>query len=286
VNVQEYIESGIIESYVMGLASEPERAEFERLCTLHPELLAARKKFEERLEGYASENAVIPPPEVKVKVLEAIGRPASRAETTSIPRKIVTMPREKQQPEKEQPKKETAGTPFMLRLVAAASIILFLATGYLYYQTKQENKDLADTNDRLKTSLDTTKKVLEGLAQDDSREKDVVGNPNVTVVNMVGTTVAPKSSANVYWDSTSSNVYLVVKNMPKLPNDKQYQLWALIDNKPKDLGVFDATDSKVILQMKNTQKAQAFAITIQQKGGSPSPDLQKLQSMGKTSLSQ
>jgi anti-sigma-K factor RskA len=99
---------------------------------------------------------------------------------------------------------------------------------------------------------------------------------------MVGTTVAPKSSANVYWDSASSNVYLVVKNMPKLPNDKQYQLWALIDNKPKDLGVFDATDSKVILQMKNTQKAQAFAITIEQKGGSPSPDLQKLQSMGKT----
>jgi anti-sigma-K factor RskA len=286
VNVQEYIESGIIESYVMGLASEPERAEFERLCTLHPELLAARKKFEERLEGYASENAVIPPPEVKVKVLEAIGRPASRAETSSTP-KIVTMQNEKEQPrEKEQPEKGTAGTPFMLRLVAAASIILFLATGYLYYQTKQENKDLADTNDRLKTSLDTTKKVLEGLAQDDSREKDVVGNPNVTVVNMVGTTVAPKSSANVYWDSTSSNVYLVVKNMPKLPNDKQYQLWALIDNKPKDLGVFDATDSKVILQMKNTQKAQAFAITIQQKGGSPSPDLQKLQSMGKTSLSQ
>ena len=273
MNVQEYIESGIIESYVMGLASEPERAEFERLCTLHPELLAARKKFEERLEGYASENAVIPPPEVKVKVLEAIGRPASRAEISSIPPKIVTMSNEK----------GTAGTPFMLRLVAAASIILFLATGYLYYQTKQENKDLADTNDRLKTSLDTTKNVLDRIVKE---QADVVSNPNVTVVNMVGTTVAPKSSANIYWDSASSNVYLVVKNMPKLPDDKQYQLWALIDSKPKDLGVFDATDSKVILQMKNTQKAQAFAITIQQKGGSPSPDLQKLQSMGKTSQSQ
>jgi anti-sigma-K factor RskA len=269
VNVQEYIESGIIESYVMGLASEPERAEFERLCALNPELLAARKKFEERLEGYASENAVIPPPEVKVKVLEAIGKPVSRAETSSIPPKIVTMPNDKR----------TAGTPFLLRLVAAAAIILFLAMGYLYYQTKQENKDLTDTNDRLKTSLDTTKNVLDRIVKE---QADVVSNPNVTVVNMVGTTVAPKSSANVYWDSASSNVYLVVKNMPKLPNDKQYQLWALIDNKPKDLGVFDATDSKVILQMKNTQKAQAFAITIEQKGGSPSPDLQKLQSMGKT----
>ena len=99
---------------------------------------------------------------------------------------------------------------------------------------------------------------------------------------MVGTQVAPTSSANIYWDSASSNVYLIVKNMPKLPSVQQYQLWALIDNKPKDLGVFDATDQNVILKMKNTQKAQAFAITIEKQGGSPSPDLQKLQSMGKT----
>ena len=74
MNIKDYIESGIIESYVMGLASEPERAEFERLCSQYPELVAARRKFEERLEGYASENAVPPPSEVKVKVLEAIGK--------------------------------------------------------------------------------------------------------------------------------------------------------------------------------------------------------------------
>jgi anti-sigma-K factor RskA len=263
VNVQEYIESGIIESYVMGLASEPERAEFERLCAQYPELLAARRKFEERLEGYASENAVPPPPEVKEKVLLAIGDHAPRLQNAKQSLYMSNSNR----------------TPMLMRIMAAASIILLVGIAFLYFQLKQENKDLSDTNDRLRVSLDTTKNVLQRIVD---QQRDVVSNPNVTVVNMVGTQVAPKSSANIYWDSTSSNVYLVVKNMPKLPNDKQYQLWALIDNKPKDLGVFDATDDKVILKMKNTQKAQAFAITIQQKGGSPSPDLQKLQSMGKT----
>lgn len=278
MNVQEYIESGIIESYVMGLASESERAEFERLCSEYPELVAARRKFEESLEGYASENAVTPPPEVKVKVLEAIGNTPSRKPASSIPPKITTM-----QVQKEQPVNEPASTPVLLRLVAAASVLLLVGMAYLYYQTKQENKDLADTNDRLKVSLDTTRNVLQHILDE---QKDVVSNPNVTVVNMVGTQVAPKSSANIYWDSTSSNVYLVVKNMPKLPSDQQYQLWALIDSKPKDLGVFDATDQKMILKMKNTQKAQAFAITIEQKGGSPSPTLQKMQSIGKTLQSQ
>ncbi|HWB94390.1 MAG TPA: anti-sigma factor [Puia sp.] len=256
MNVKEYIESGIIESYVMGLASEPERAEFERLCAQYPELLEARRRFEERLEGYASENAVPPPPGVKMKVLEAINL---------------------------QNNKEPARSPVALRIIAAAAVVLLIGMAYLYFQTRQENKDLTDTNDRLKNSLDTTRSILKKIVDE---QKDVVGNPNVTVVNMVGTQVAPRSSANVYWDSASSNVYLVVKNMPKLPSDQQYQLWALIGNKPKDLGVFDATDDNVILKMKNTQTAQAFAITIEQKGGSPSPTLQKMQSLGKTLQSQ
>ncbi len=262
MNVQEYIESGIIESYVMGLASEPERAEFERLCTLYPELVTARRKFEERLEGYAWENAVPPPPEVKVKVLEAIGKSSN----------IITLEKDKEPP-----------SPMLPKIIAGAAVVLLIAMAYLYYQTRQQNKDLTDTNSRLKVSLDTTRNILQRIVDE---QKDLVSNPNVTVVNMVGTQIAPKSSANIYWDSASSNVYLVVKNMPKLPNNQQYQLWALIDNKPKDLGVFDATDDKVILKMKNTQKAQAFAITIEQKGGSPSPTLQKMQSMGKTLQSQ
>lgn len=260
MNVQEYIESGIIESYVMGLASELERAEFERLSNLYPELVAARRKFEERLEGYASDNAVPPPPEIKGKVLEAIGKSSN------------TVPMQDQQ--------RTSPLP---GIIAGAAAVLLIVMGYLYYQAKQANKDLTDTNDRLKVSLDTTRNILQRIVDE---QKNVVSNPNVTVVNMVGTQVAPKSSANIYWDSTSSNVFLVVRNMPKLPNDQQYQLWALIDNKPKDLGVFDATNDNVILKMKNTQKAQAFAITIEQKGGSPSPTLQKMQSLGKTLQSQ
>jgi anti-sigma-K factor RskA len=259
VDLKQYIESGIIESYVMGLASDTERAEFERLCKEYPELLTARRKFEEKLEGYASENAELPPPEVKAKVLEAIRIGGQN----------------------EDDRNRSGGG--LLQVVAIAATLLLIAMSYLYFQTKQKNQDLSETNDRLKTSLDTTRNILQRI---EGEQKDLMRNPNVTVVNMVGTQTAPKSSANVYWDSASSNVYLVVRNMPKLPNDQQYQLWALIDGKPKDLGVFDATDDKVILKMKNTQKAQAFAITIERRGGSPSPSLQKMQSLGKTLLSQ
>jgi anti-sigma-K factor RskA len=253
VNLKEYIASGIIESYVMGLASESERAEFEQMCAQYPELTAERRKFEESLESYASEQAVRPPKEVKAKILKAI----ITMESSKSPRSIG-----------------------LLRFVAAAAVILLLGMVVLYYQVSQQNKDLTSVN---KTLTDRVNEDEVAINKIKIEEKSV---GNAIVVNMVGTKRAPNSSANVYWDSTNSSVYLVVKNMPQLPSDKQYQLWALIDNKQKNLGVFDATDKNIILKMDSTKKAQAFAITIEKKGGNPTPTLDSLTSIGKTQLTQ
>ena len=117
-----------------------------------------------------------------------------------------------------------------------------------------------------------------------AEEQKLMSDPNVTVVNMVPMQKGSPSSANVYWDSTSANVYLIVKNMPKLPSDKQYQLWALFENKQIDLGQFNPKDNKIILKMNSAQKADAFAITIENKGNTGGPNLNQLQSMGKAKL--
>src|SRR5690349_2517498 len=123
------------------------------------------------------------------------------------------------------------------------------------------------------------------------KQLEMVNDPNVAVVNLKGTEKAPKSSASVYWDSTSSNVYLVVKNMPKLANDKQYQLWSIINGQdgqlqPTSLGLFDVgDDGKIILKMETgAKKADAFAITIEKRGNSGGPTLEELQAMGKPQL--
>ena len=62
MNIQDYISSGIIESYVLGLASQEERSEFERLAAQYPELLEARIAFEKTLEKQAMDNAIAPDP--------------------------------------------------------------------------------------------------------------------------------------------------------------------------------------------------------------------------------
>lgn len=259
MNVQEYISGGIVESYVLGLASEQERAEFEQYCMQYPELVAARTSFELALEQQCLEYAVAPEASVKDRIMTAI-----RQETNlnlASP-KILAM------------NNSSKGRGGALRWIAAAAIILLVVTSFFTYSIYQKNQ-------ALEARVSTTDSLVDKM----KIEHDLMINPNVTVVSMVPTEKAQPSAANIYWDSTSSNVYMIVKNMPKLPSDKQYQLWAMIDGQPKDLGLFDVgQEGKVVLKMKNTQKADAFAITIEKRGNTGGPTVEDMQTLGKTKL--
>ena len=99
---------------------------------------------------------------------------------------------------------------------------------------------------------------------------------------MDGTPVSPQSYTTVYWDTTSHDVYLLVNNLPKPASDQQYQLWALLNGQPIDMGMLEISEKPLQLyHMKNIQAAQAFAITLEKKGGSPTPTLTKMYVMGK-----
>ena len=45
----------------------------------------------------------------------------------------------------------------------------------------------------------------------------------------------------VFWNTRTHQVAVQVQSLPPLPADKQYQLWSMVDGKPVDAGVFDAT---------------------------------------------
>jgi anti-sigma-K factor RskA len=251
VNIQDYISSGIIESYVLGLASPDVRIEFEQLCLQYPELIEARKRFEESIEKQTMEDAPIPPESVKEKIWSAIQEEP----------KVISMDSTRRR----------SNFPWL----AAASIVLLLIAGFLAIKYYTQNKKLRDDLDIARK----TQQQLDKQMKDMEEEKRIMNDPNVTVVNMK-TMKGDASSANVFWDSTSSNVYMVVKNMPKLPTNKQYELWALINKAttPISLGQFDGGE-KIMLKMNDVKKADAFAITIEDRGNTGGPNLNAMQSM-------
>ena len=60
MNIQEYISSGIIELYVMGVCSSEEKHELEALRQQYPELNKAIIDFEIELEEKMLRNSTIP----------------------------------------------------------------------------------------------------------------------------------------------------------------------------------------------------------------------------------
>ncbi len=240
MDIQEYISSGIVESYVLGLASDEERREFEQLCKQYPELLAARIAFELAFEKQAVENAITPPGDVKSKIFEQIAGTG----------KLIAI----------QP--ATVRKINWAKYAAAASIILLAGSVYWNITLSNKNKSLQNNYNNTVAELSEVKKDIQTLT----------GNPNVKMASMKGMDAAPQSYATVYWDTASHDVYLLTNNLPIPASDKQYQLWAIFDGKPVDLGVFDMKKEKLLIQAKNAQGAEAFAITLEKKGGSPTPE--------------
>ena len=268
MDVQDYILSGIVESYVLGLSSPEESAEFERMCAAHHEVLAARNAFEIQLENGLQEQKMEPPRELKSRIFSEIGREKSPVNQVS-PGKPSLVPR----------------TGFA-RYVAAASLILLAGSVLLnFYLLSQYKKTIAKNEELIaaQTQVADNNKVLQTKMLNYENAISLMQSPLMAIVKMPGApkSPAPSSLATVYWNTQSKDVYLLVNKLPAPRADKQYQLWAIVDGKPVDAGVFDMTEGISFVKLKMIPKAEAFAITLEKKGGSSTPDMDAMYVMGK-----
>jgi hypothetical protein len=62
MNVTRYIESGVLETYLLGLASEEEVQELTHMKRQYPEVQKAMSDLESDMERIAAQMAISPPP--------------------------------------------------------------------------------------------------------------------------------------------------------------------------------------------------------------------------------
>ncbi len=265
MNIQEYISSGIIESYVLGLASNEERAEFEQRCALHAELRQAKEAFELSLEQHALANAVPPPVALKEKIWSSLDINTSgssvAAANTGNP---VT-----------QPLTPVRSLSFA-KLLAAASIILLVGSTLLnFYFYNQYRTTSAQLNDLIAQNeqMASNNTIMQTKLQQFERNFEMIKDTNMAIIAMKGQAVAPQSATTVYWNKQTRDVYLLVNGLPQPVSGKQYQLWAIVDGVPVDAGMLDMSLTSGLVKMKNIPKAQAFAITLENTGGSKTPTM-------------
>jgi anti-sigma-K factor RskA len=269
VNPQEYILSGIIESYSLGLASTEDSAEFERMCETHQEVRAARNAFELQLEQSLLQQKMQPPRALKSRIFSEIGMEKD-----------------------EQPQRIISGKPILIprkgfaRYIAAASLILLLGSVMLnLYLLNQYKKSIAQYKELIatQTQIAGANQILQTKLETYENALSFMKNPLMAIVKMPGVPAspAPSSMATVYWNTESKEVYLLVNQLPMPVPDKQYQLWAIVDGHPVDEGIFNMDKDLSFVKLKTIQKAEAFAITLEKKGGSTTPTMDAMYVMGK-----
>jgi anti-sigma-K factor RskA len=249
MNIKEYIESGILESYVLGITTVGESAEVERMASEHPEVEIELEAIRGTLENYALQYEKEPPAALKNKIMAAVFEDESLL--TSSKNNVVQL-------NPSQPQKSIfsmAASWVLLALSVGANIFFFnnwKNSEEKIVALESQNQIFAQENKAIKASY--------------QEEVAILQNPDFKVINLAGQEISPSSKAIVYFDKTKQEVYLSALNLPAAPKGKQYQFWAIVDGKPVDAGLIAGTAN--ILKMKSFAKPVAFAISLEDTGGS------------------
>lgn len=265
LDINKYISSGILENYILGLASNTERQEVEKLAAQHPAIRSHLNEVEDALKVYIQSKSMPLPAGLKAAALARIDAEIA-AENASNSRN------------------SSSGsgnwTSGLLGLLMCALAGFAL---YLFSQNNTTNEQLTEAQNQykvLKTDCDTQAAKVTDLENKLAILRDT--SNQTTYMKAAGNGLAPRAIAAVYNNEASKKTYLDVINLPEAPTGKQYQLWALVDGNPVDMGVFDlqiGADSS-FLEVPFIENAGAFAVTLEDEGGKPTPDLTQLYVIG------
>lgn len=274
MNIENYISSGIIEAYVLDQLTEQERHEVQQVAEQHQEVRIAIIEAEDTLIAFAQKGSITPPASSKTNLFADLG---------------IDLPEENREERKTQQKTEINSSrqakvrSLYQYISAAASIIAILGIVLSFYyrgqwmESEERLASLITQNETLAQQYNIVKNQADQYAYN----LDILRQPGIENVPMDGLDISPNAEAIVHWNKNTNEVYLNAKKMPSNEDAYQYQLWAIVDGKPVDMGVFDVSgDMTELLKMKSVGKPSAFAVTLEPRGGSVNPTMEKMYVIG------
>ncbi len=223
------------------------------MASLHPAVKAEILLLETSFGNYIQSLAVAPRPEIKDSLLEKLSLKGSSTK-----------------------KEEFTYTVSYYKYATAASVALMLLCGSLalYFWSKWQGAEerlvvLEEQTNRYADQINQTNNTVRQLADN----LTILSDTSVVRVSMKGVAAFPGSLAVVFWNKETNEVLIDPGNLPKPPEGMQYQLWALKDGQPVDAGVFETGSKDGLQKLKPVLSAQAYAVTLEKKGGSLQPTL-------------
>ncbi|PZX48435.1 anti-sigma factor [Algoriphagus chordae] len=271
MDIQSYISSGKLELFLLGELTEREREEVLSLAKTHPQIQQELDELEETMFAFDNMTGKAPPQDLKDKIFSTLEpdfilKEAPKASSAPEQTKVVPI--------------SSPWKPFAI----AASIAAIVASGAaFYYADKYQER-----NDQFTALLQDQSVMADDLNQVNQAydEKDaqlnefVAGNFKRVEMRGEGFDMQKDAKVDVLWDQNASKVYVAANNLHDLSEEFDYQLWAIGDDGPVGIGLVNSGEKLTLQQMEAVAQAGAFAITIEPKGGSKAPTMEKLVVLG------
>jgi Anti-sigma-K factor rskA len=246
---QDYISSGIVEQYVLGLCTQEEQSELDMLRKHDPLLEEAILQFEIELEEKMMRHSFLPGVATDDKILQVLQSFAPIAEVPVVPISV------------EIPKKVVKFS--FSKIAAAASLLLLTVSAFYNYTQYKENKNqaalLAATKD-LPTSLPLS-------------NFEILKNPTITPIAMMGQTYHSICRCTMFWDKSTGKAYVMVHHLMPSGDNKEYQLWATVNGKKVSVGMINDTIRDRFVEVSGMpEDANEFIVTLENNGGGILPD--------------
>ena len=259
------ISSGDLELYVLGMLSEEEAEKITALAGLFPEIKDEIDRISDTLLNTGKISEQQPSLSVKAKLMQQLTE-LKATETT-----------EELSPAHSIRKGRTTTMPW---LAAASVAAVMFATGF-FYTLKQSNSkdDILNEQGKRISQLEKNVTSKDEALRSNKLMLDMLKSEIYRKINLKQMPGGNPAEVELFWNTKTKEVYVGEMQLPAAPAGKQYQLWAIVDGKPVDAGMMTST---VLQKMKSFEKAEAFAVTLENEGGSPSPTMSAMIVMANT----
>ncbi|GAB5399818.1 MAG: hypothetical protein Aureis2KO_14030 [Aureisphaera sp.] len=259
MNREEIIASGLLELYVTGSLPQEDIILVEKAIARYPDLISEIESIEKSL----------------MKLSEAAGGELTGNTWTNVQDRISNV----RSLSAHKPKRN-----WTLLTGWAAAILCFLGLFWMMVNNNELKEQLRNSNTQnivLKEEIE-----LKGIElAETSKLLEVVRSRDFNAIELPGNTaVSPEAFATVYYNEVENVAYIDAQGLPTPPKGKVYQVWSLKMEPltPSSIGLlsdFEGSDSK-FFKVENIPTPEAFGITLEPAGGSESPTLDQLYTLG------
>ncbi|MEN0005466.1 MAG: anti-sigma factor [Bacteroidota bacterium] len=256
-----FLKSGLIEQYVLGIASEEEAKLVEQFADQHPVIQQEIDSLREGLEQYAKQYAIDPPDGLKGRIMEEIDG-LDQAASNMVAQQLSNSQTQRTRSN-------------FWALITSAAALIGLALAFSFYQQRNNAQDqLAAAQAELAMVQEQCSKDKAAFQQT-QQTLAFLNSKQTLPVNLKGSTLAPEAVAVVYWNSQEKKALFNGLNLPELPADKTYQIWADVEGEMINMGVLDRTNPN-LQEVAFIDHAESLNITVEPKGGSEHPTVELL----------